>query len=77
MDDVELLNIPDDPVLCGNTDLEEQILAITSVHPMKEKQLVSLMDDAGGDHIILDEMVRKGLIQRSYYDNEVYLKRRK
>jgi wyosine [tRNA(Phe)-imidazoG37] synthetase (radical SAM superfamily) len=75
LDNVELLNVPEEPELSRCVDLEEEILAITSVHPMSEVKLIPLIEDLGCGKKTLESMVERGLIDRVYYDDQIYLKR--
>ena len=70
---IELLNARDGanfPNLGG--DVIANILAITSVHPLREEVLRSLLRKANIDFSSIADMVDKGSLARRLYGNEVY-----
>jgi wyosine [tRNA(Phe)-imidazoG37] synthetase (radical SAM superfamily) len=65
----------------GNTfaftgDVEEDLLSITAVHPMREEALNEFLPQAGADWSIIHKMVAQGqLIQMNYKGKNYYMRR--
>lgn len=66
--DVELLTgfSPEDFSTSG--DLEEELLSITAVHPLRESEAVELITKAGGNKSILKALVEEGKMARTIFD---------
>ncbi len=66
--DVELLTgfSPEDFSTSG--DLEEELLSITAVHPLRESEAVELITKAGGHSSILESLVGQGKLTRTIFD---------
>lgn len=54
---------------------EEDILAITAVHPMQEKALKKLLHKKNKDFDLVDKLVEKGLLNKIDYLGNVYYSR--
>lgn len=76
LDHVELLtgNEGDDFTVTG--DLEQQLLAITSVHPMKEESVIDLLNRAGADWKMVVKLFRNGSLVELLYGGKKYYRRR-
>ena len=72
---VELLMYPepDDFTTAGN--LENEILKITSVHPMREESLKKLISKNGKKWNIIQKLIEKGNLKEVSYDNQKYFTR--
>ena len=73
LDRVELLtgHEGDDFTITG--DLEQQLLAITSVHPMKEESVVKLLDKASAGWEVVTKLIANGsLVELVYGDSKYY-----
>ena len=73
LDRVELLtnSESDDFIVTGN--LEQQLLAITSVHPMKEESVVNILDKAGAGWDVVAKLIANGsLVELVYGDSKYY-----
>jgi wyosine [tRNA(Phe)-imidazoG37] synthetase (radical SAM superfamily) len=55
-------------------NIEEELLSIMAVHPMKEGAISSLIKRNGGNPNKIKEMVNKGLIQLITYNHEIFYK---
>jgi len=57
-------------------DLENDLLAIISVHPMREDALSEYVEKAGGMFSVVEDMVKEGKIVRSEYQrNHFYIRK--
>jgi len=57
-------------------NIEEDILSITSVHPMREDAVKEYLKKAGGNFSIIDEMLRENkIIVSEFNDERFYLRR--
>ena len=56
--------------------VEEEILGITAVHPMRERAVFALLDKAGEDRSLLEVMIRRCALARVEYEGETYYLRR-
>lgn len=64
---------PDDFSTAGN--LENEILKITSVHPMREESLKKLISKNGKKWNIIQKLIDKGNLKEVSYDNQKYFTR--
>lgn len=59
--------------LTGN--VRDDLLSITSVHPMRDSAVISLLNRAGADRSVLDSMLQEGLLKRvRYLDNDYFVR---
>jgi wyosine [tRNA(Phe)-imidazoG37] synthetase (radical SAM superfamily) len=57
-------------------DVEQDILGITAVHPMREDAAFALLEKNGADRAVLDRLVADGRLRRVVYrDRTFYLRR--
>jgi hypothetical protein len=57
-------------------DVEEDLLSITAVHPMREEALNEFLSRAGADWSIIHKMIAQGqLIQMNYEGKNYYMRR--
>jgi wyosine [tRNA(Phe)-imidazoG37] synthetase (radical SAM superfamily) len=57
-------------------DVEEDLLSITAVHPMREEALNEFLSQAGADWSIIHKMIAQGqLIKMNYEGNNYYMRR--
>ena len=65
----------------GNTfaftgDVKQDLLSITSVHPMKEEAVVELLNKAGADWDIVESLISEGgLLRVRYRDQNFYVRK--
>ena len=57
-------------------DIKEDILNITSVHPMREEQVNELLKKANKDWSVLEELVKEGKIKELKYQEKKYYLRK-
>jgi wyosine [tRNA(Phe)-imidazoG37] synthetase (radical SAM superfamily) len=57
-------------------DPAENLLGITAVHPMREEAVGELLEKAGADWSIVEQLVREGSMLRVQYENSSYYLRR-
>ncbi len=70
-----LLGFADDPFR-ATTDPAQGILAITAVHPMREEEALSYIQQMGGDTALLEELVQdEKLTQVEYNGRRFYIRR--
>ena len=59
--------------LTGN--VRDDLLSITSVHPMRDSAVIALLNRAGADKSVLSSMLQEGLLQRvRYLDNDYFVR---
>lgn len=63
-----------DFIFTGN--LAEDILAITAVHPLREKPLRAMVSMAGGTWQVVEDLLADGSVLSILYRNERYFFRR-
>ncbi|MBC8490043.1 MAG: radical SAM protein, partial [Bacteroidetes bacterium] len=57
-------------------DIEEDILSITAVHPMREDAVRSFLDRSGSDWVIIEKLITEGkLVEIKYMDWHFYLRK--
>lgn len=56
-------------------DIERDLLSITSVHPMRESEIIKLIKKAGKDWQVVEDLVQdKKLIRTEYGDQKFYIR---
>jgi len=59
--------------LTGN--VRDDLLSITSVHPMRDSAVIALLNRAGADKSVLSSMLQEGLLKRvRYLDNDYFVR---
>ncbi|HPE28839.1 MAG TPA: radical SAM protein [Candidatus Mcinerneyibacteriales bacterium] len=53
-------------------DLAEDLLSITSVHPMREEAVTAMVRNSGESFTQVDELVRKGLLVRTSFQGHLF-----
>ncbi|MGD8329306.1 MAG: radical SAM protein [Acidobacteriota bacterium] len=76
VDHVEYLIGDEGTHFSGTGDIEEELLAITSVHPMREHQVRDLVRKAGADWSAVQGLVERGLLQVTRYRGARFYVRR-
>ncbi len=57
-------------------DVRQDLLSITSVHPMKEEAVVELLNKAGADWNIVESLISEGELQKvRYRDQDFYVRK--
>jgi wyosine [tRNA(Phe)-imidazoG37] synthetase (radical SAM superfamily) len=56
-------------------DIEQDILSITSIHPMQEDGVEELLRKAGKDWGIIDKLLNEGKLTKIKYGNSKYYAR--
>jgi wyosine [tRNA(Phe)-imidazoG37] synthetase (radical SAM superfamily) len=73
---VELLTGYEGNAFAYTGDVEADILSITTVHPMREDAVVSLLKKSGGEWSLVQRLVKNGqLIEIPYNGNNYYLRK--
>jgi len=57
-------------------DVEEDLLSIVAVHPMREEALEEIMRGAGADWKTVEELLRKGKLKKLTYGGNTYFARK-
>ncbi len=65
----ETLFYPESDSFYAAGEIEDEILGITRVHPMREESLLKLIIDMGGRKEILESMLKQHLITKTFYQN--------
>jgi len=59
--------------MSDNNDMENQILKITTRHPLRESQILAMFDLPDQEIIqILQDLARKGILRRVIHNNQVF-----
>lgn len=57
-------------------DVEQDLLSISSVHPMREEGVNNLLNKAGSDWNVVNRLIQEGkLIELDYLDNKFYMRK--
>jgi len=57
-------------------DVEQDLLSISSVHPMREEGVNNLLNKAGSDWNVVDRLIQEGkLIELDYLDKKFYMRK--
>ena len=76
LDTVELLTGYEGDDFAGRGRPDEDLLAITSVHPMREDAVRALLSRSGGDWSVVVDLLRRGaLVETNYAGHAYYLRR--
>ncbi|MGC9000704.1 radical SAM protein, partial [Caldisericum sp.] len=57
-------------------NLEEDVLSITAVHPMREDALMELVEKDKGSFEVIEKLIRNGLIKKIQYQGQNYYLRK-
>jgi wyosine [tRNA(Phe)-imidazoG37] synthetase (radical SAM superfamily) len=57
-------------------DVEEDLLSITAVHPMREDAVAAFLERAGADWLVIDGLVAGGRLIRTAYDGQQFFLRK-
>ncbi|MDI6850320.1 MAG: radical SAM protein [bacterium] len=69
---VELLIGYEGDAFAYSGDIEKDILSITAVHPMREESIKRLVEREGEEFSKVENLLRRGLIKKVYYQGHVY-----
>ncbi len=72
----KLLNVPEEGEFHLGSSPKEGILAITSVHPMREESLKKALEEVGADFSVVEELLRKRRLERLEYGGKVFYRKR-
>jgi len=64
------------PEFFSTGDLDEDILAICAVHPIRQKALMQMINQAGGDSSAADKLFQSGKLMRVRYRGDIFYRRR-
>lgn len=53
-------------------DLQEDLLSIVSVHPIREEEIKKMLIEKGSNFSLVDDLVKKDLIKKVEYNNETF-----
>jgi len=67
--EVECLVIPEEDSFAYTGDLEEDLLSILSVHPMRENSLKKFLEKANSNWDFIEKLIEEGKIQEKEYGN--------
>ncbi len=74
--DVEYLIGYEGDAFASSGDLKEDLLSITSVHPMRERQIDELLFKSSGDWRTVKKLVEEGLLTMTEYNGEKFYMRK-
>lgn len=76
LDRVECLLGYEGNAFASSGDVEEDLLSITAVHPMREDAVQQLLSDTGSDWVVVDRLIQqRKLVELSYRGHRYYLRR--
>jgi len=76
LDNVECLLGSEGNAFAFTGDVEEDILSITAVHPMREEAVRDLLSRAGADWSVVEKMIAAGqLVEITHEDNKFFMKK--
>jgi wyosine [tRNA(Phe)-imidazoG37] synthetase (radical SAM superfamily) len=73
---VEFLVGYEGDAFASSGDLEEELLSITAVHPMREEAVIEMVKRHGGNFRKVEGLVERGLIKKVEYLGAIYYVRR-
>jgi wyosine [tRNA(Phe)-imidazoG37] synthetase (radical SAM superfamily) len=73
---VELLTQYEGDQFAFGGALERELLAIASVHPLRESAVAALLEKAGADRTVVERMLAEGSLKRTEYGGETFYVRR-
>jgi wyosine [tRNA(Phe)-imidazoG37] synthetase (radical SAM superfamily) len=73
---VELLTGYEGDVIAHGGDLEEELLAITAVHPLRQSALDALLAKAGADQSVVERLLREDRLRRVDHAGTTFYLRR-
>jgi wyosine [tRNA(Phe)-imidazoG37] synthetase (radical SAM superfamily) len=73
---VELLTGSEGDAFCGSGRAEEDLLAITAVHPMRRSAVGRLLQRCGADWSVVQGLLDQGRLAESSYEGEIFYLRR-
>lgn len=74
--DVEYLIGYEGDAFASSGDIKEDLLSITSVHPMRERQIDELLFKSSGDWRTVKKLVEEGLLTMTEYNGEKFYMRK-
>jgi wyosine [tRNA(Phe)-imidazoG37] synthetase (radical SAM superfamily) len=74
--DVELLTGYEGDAIAFGGDVEQELLAITAVHPMRQSALDTLLAKAGADRGVVERLLQAGRLKRVLHAGETFYVRR-
>ncbi|MFW6141240.1 MAG: radical SAM protein [Candidatus Saliniplasma sp.] len=74
--DAEYLIGYEGDAFASSGDLKEDLLSITSVHPMRERQIDELLSKSSGDWRVVKKLVEEGLLTMTEYNGEKFYMRK-
>ena len=57
-------------------DLEQDLLSITAVHPMREEAVAELINKTGADWLVVEQMIAQGLLMKKEYQGKIFFARK-
>jgi wyosine [tRNA(Phe)-imidazoG37] synthetase (radical SAM superfamily) len=76
LDNVECLLGPEGDAFAFTGNVEEDLLSITAVHPMREEAVRTLLDRAGADWSVVSKLIADGrLVELAYDGCKFYLRK--
>jgi wyosine [tRNA(Phe)-imidazoG37] synthetase (radical SAM superfamily) len=76
VDRVEFLTGYEGNAFASTGDVEEDLLSITAVHPMREDAVKALLVRNGGDWSIIEKLVAEGRLKETEYEGKRFYARR-
>jgi len=76
VEEVEFLIAYEGDAFAATSDVGEDILSITAVHPMREGAVVALLEKAGADRTVIEDLIARGSLARVEYEGEQFYIRR-
>jgi wyosine [tRNA(Phe)-imidazoG37] synthetase (radical SAM superfamily) len=75
--EVELLSGYEGDAIAFGGDLEQELLALTAVHPLRQSALAALLAKAGADEGVVEQLLRDGRLKRVLHAGETFYVRRR
>lgn len=72
LDQVELLTVHEGDAFTSTGSAAEDLLAITSVHPMREESVKALLLDAGADWDLVENLLEEGRLTKTVYQDKTF-----
>ncbi len=67
---VEMLITKEEGEFTISGDLQEDLLSIVSVHPIREEEINKMLIEKGSNFSLIDDLIKRGLIKKVEYNNE-------
>jgi len=69
---VNMLITPEEGEFTITDDLQEDLLSIVSVHPIREEEIHKLLSEKRSDFSLVNELIKEGKIKKVKYNNKIF-----